>query len=61
LQQSELSLSDTILKKVVKTDEQWKKGLTANQYYILREKEKQRPFQMNFMTTTKRKLLLRGL
>jgi hypothetical protein len=27
LQQSELSLSDTILKKVVKTDEQWKRGL----------------------------------
>jgi peptide-methionine (R)-S-oxide reductase len=43
-----LSLSDTSLKKVVKTDAEWKKILTAEQYHILREKGTERPFENEF-------------
>jgi len=47
-QNPSLLLSDTSLKKVVKTDAQWKKELTENQYYILRKKGTERPYQNEF-------------
>jgi peptide-methionine (R)-S-oxide reductase len=48
IQDTSLSLSDTSLKKVAKSNAEWKKVLTANQYYILREKGTERPFQNKF-------------
>jgi peptide-methionine (R)-S-oxide reductase len=39
-----LTLTDTSLKKVVKTEVDWKKTLTQNQYYILREQGTEPPF-----------------
>jgi hypothetical protein len=42
-QQPLLSLNDTTLKKVVKTDSEWKKLLTDNQYYL---------FKMNLIVIT---------
>jgi peptide-methionine (R)-S-oxide reductase len=48
IQQPILSLNDTSLIKVIKTDAEWKKELTANQFYILREKVTERPFQNEF-------------
>ncbi|MFH7000619.1 peptide-methionine (R)-S-oxide reductase MsrB [Flavobacterium bizetiae] len=48
IQQQMLSLNDTSLKKLVKIDSEWKKDLTENQYYILRKKETERPFQNEF-------------
>ena len=43
-----LSLTDTSLKKVVKTNASWKKILTTEQYFILREKGTERPFQNKY-------------
>jgi peptide-methionine (R)-S-oxide reductase len=48
----ELSLNDTSLTKVVKTEAEWEKALTEKQYYILR-KERNALFKMNLMTTIK--------
>jgi peptide-methionine (R)-S-oxide reductase len=39
-----LTVTDTSLKKVVKTEVDWKKTLTQNQYYILREQGTEPPF-----------------
>jgi peptide-methionine (R)-S-oxide reductase len=43
-QHPELSLTDTLMTKVVKTDAEWRKILTENQYYILREQGTERPY-----------------
>lgn len=45
LVQEGLSLKDTSLKKVIKTNAIWKKELTKNQYHILREQGTETPFQ----------------
>ena len=47
-QQQELSLNDTSLTKVVKTEAEWEKALTEKQYYILRKQGTERPFQNEF-------------
>ena len=43
-EQEGLSLSDTSLKKVKKSNAEWKKVLTSNQYHILREQGTEAPF-----------------
>jgi len=43
-----LSLTDVSLKKVTKTNAAWKKILSAEQYYILRDKGTERPFQNKY-------------
>lgn len=47
-QQPELSLKDINLKKVVKTDTEWKKILTDDQYTVLRQKGTERPYDNKF-------------
>jgi peptide-methionine (R)-S-oxide reductase len=47
-QQPVLSLKDTTLSKIVKKQMQNGNLLTDNQYYILREKGTERPFQNEF-------------
>ena len=46
--QPELSLADTSLKKVTKTNAAWKKILTTEQYRILRAKGTERPYDNKF-------------
>ncbi len=46
--QEGLSLKDTSLKKVVKTNANWKKELSQNQYYILREQGTEAPYQNDY-------------
>ena len=52
--QEKLSLTDTSLKKVVKTNAEWKKELTADQYHILREKGTEYPFRNAFFDNHKK-------
>jgi peptide-methionine (R)-S-oxide reductase len=47
-QQTELSLNDTIMNKLTKTDAQWKRDLTENQYFILRQQGTEPPFDNEF-------------
>lgn len=42
------TLNDTVLTKVVKTADEWKKVLNENQFYILREQGTERPFQNEY-------------
>lgn len=44
----ELSLKDTSLLKVVKTEEEWKKMLNEDQFYILRQQGTEQPFNNEY-------------
>lgn len=54
VQEQVLSLNDTSLKKVIKTDKEWERDLTENQYYILRKKGTETPFQNEFDSNHKK-------
>ncbi|MCW2118774.1 peptide-methionine (R)-S-oxide reductase MsrB [Flavobacterium sp. 7A] len=52
--QEKLSLTDTSLVKVTKSDAEWKKLLTADAYHILREKGTEYPFRNAFYDNHKK-------
>lgn len=52
--QQKLSLNDTLLKKIEKSEDEWTKELTSDQYYILRKKGTEYPFRNAFYDNHKK-------